>query len=167
MVLVGLGVLVAGAAAMFAWIQAHAALETLKDARQARDEARTSAAETAQLAAEANAAFTRQAEAQEEANRLKIAEMTPPTWSGPTWVSGDLYRVVNTSRRTIQVQRYEVLPVGTANRLRIGAPDGNRFDYGDSFEYMVARAMGGNARKLTVVYTFDGEDDEHQLIIPL
>lgn len=69
----------------------------------ARDEAKVSAEESARLAGEANAAFIRQAEAQEEANRLKIAENTPPDWSGPSWVSGDLYRVVNTSKRTITV----------------------------------------------------------------
>lgn len=165
--LVAIGVVVAGAAAVFAWVQAHAAVETLKDARAARDEARVAAGESARLASEANAAFRRQAEAQEEANRLKVAEMTPPTWSGPTWVSGDLYRVVNSSMRAIKVRAFDIKPDGTEKRVGIRGPSNRHFESGDSFEYVVARAMGGNARKLTVVYNFDGDDEEHHFIIPL
>jgi|SRR6478609_6715660 len=167
MLLVAIGVIVAGAAAVFAWVQAHAALESLKDAREARDDARSSAAESARLAGEANEAFRRQAEAQEEANRLRKRELTPPDWSGPVFVSGQLYRVTNTSGRTITVRKFEVKPDGTANRVNLRGSQDGRYEYGDSFTYLTVRAMGGNAEKLTIHYSYEGDDEERAFIIPL
>jgi hypothetical protein len=167
MVLVAIGVIVSGAAAVFAWVQAHAALESLKDARAARDEARDSATESARLAGEANEAFRRQAEAQEEANRLRILELTPPDWSGPVFVSGQLYRVTNTSKKVIIVRSFDVAPESAAKRVNVRGNKDGHYEYGDSFSYLTIRAMGGNAEKLTVRYSYEGDDDERAFIIPL
>lgn len=117
--LVAIGVIVAGASAAFAWVQAHSAVESLKDARKARDAAQESAKDSARLAGEANAAFIRQAEAQEEANRIKREEMTPNDWSGPAHVSGDLYRMSNTSRGVLFVESFDVKPDEAANLVSI------------------------------------------------
>lgn len=151
--LVAIGVIVAGASAAFAWVQAHSAVESLKDARKARDAAQESAKDSARLAGEANAAFIRQAEAQEEANRIKREEMTPNDWSGPAHVSGDLYRMSNTSRGVLFVESFDVKPDEAANlvSIRTNHQDG-RYEYGDSFELMVMRVMGPTAEKLTIRY---------------
>lgn len=158
--LVVIGIVVSGAAAIFTWVQAHAAVETLKDARAARDEARASAAESARLAGEANEAFIRQAEAQEEANRIKRQEMTPDDWSAPAHVSGQLWKVTNTSRRLLLVENFEVEPESAANlvSVRTNHEDG-RYEYGDSFEFASMRTMGGAAEKLTVRYRYDDDAD--------
>jgi hypothetical protein len=170
MLLVAIGVIVSGAAAVFTWVQAHAAVETLKDARAARDDAQKSAVESARLAGEANAAFIRQAEAQEEANRIKREEMTPDDWSTPTHVSGSLWRVTNTSQRLLLVDKFEVEPDGAVQlvRVRTNHQDG-RYEYGDSFEFMRISAAGLSPEKLTVVYRYedDAEDDSRKLHIGL
>ncbi len=64
------GVVVAGAAAAAAIVQARAAVAAREAAEDARNESRIARDEAAQLSREANAAFVRQAEAQEEGNRL-------------------------------------------------------------------------------------------------
>lgn len=167
--LVAIGVAVAGAAAAFAWVQAHSAVESLKDARRARDEARKSAEESARLAGEANAAFVRQAEAQEEANRIKREEMTPDDWS-ISFVSGQLFKGTNTSGQLIHVEGFEVEPDGAAKlvSVRTNHQDG-RYEYGDSFQFIAQRTMGGSAEKLIVRYRYDSDpaDDTRRFIVPL
>lgn len=159
--LVAIGVIASGAAAVFTWVQAHAAVETLKDARTARDDARASAVESARLAGEANMAFKRQAEAQEEANRIKREEMAPDDWSSPVRVSGSLWRVTNTSRRVILVHSFDVQPDSAENlvSVRTHHQDG-RYEFGDSFELMTTRTMNISPEKLTVRYRFEGEPED-------
>jgi len=166
--MVALGVIVAGAAAAFAWVQARAAVETLNDARAARDEAAESARESARLAKEANDAFKRQAEAQEEANRLKILEMTPPDWTGPEHISGDLYRLTNSSRTVLHVADIDVQPDRFAGMLKMREwqPDG-RYEYGDVIEFLPFKSMGGGPEKMIISYTREGSDEPRQLTIRL
>ena len=161
LVLVALGVIVSGAAAVFAWVQAHAAVETLKDAREARDEAQASAEESARLAGEANAAFIRQAEAQEEANRIKREEMTPKDWSAGE-VGESKYRVSNSSGEVLVVSEFDVTPDATANLLTIeSSHQDGRYEYGDTFTFYVAQIWGPSPEKLTIRYRreSDPEDD--------
>lgn len=154
-----IGVVVAGAAAVVAWVQAHSALESLKDARSARDEARESAAESARLAGEANAAFIRQAEAQEEANRIKREEMRPEDWTVAA-VGVDAYKVANTSERELRVETFEVEPDRFARMVRIrSSREDDVYRYGDSFTFNVLRTMGGSPEKLTVTYQHPDDDD--------
>lgn len=61
--------------ALFAFMQARAAMQSRADAQLARDESREARDESARLAREANEAFIRQAEAQERANDLAEAAL--------------------------------------------------------------------------------------------
>ncbi|MEV7798613.1 hypothetical protein AB0O14_05955 [Microbacterium foliorum] len=166
--LVALGVIVAGAAAVFAWVQAHAAVESLRDARTARDEAKASAEESARLAGEANAAFVRQAEAQEESNRLKVLEMTPPDWSGPDHVSGQLHRLTNTSQGVIVVSGIDIQPEQMAGLVSLrNHPDDGRYEHGDALDFMSVKTMAGGAEKMTISYMTESSVDVHRLIVRL
>ncbi len=168
--LVAIGVIASGAAAVFTWVQAQPVVETLKDARTARDDARASAIESARLAGEANTAFRRQAEAQEEANRIKREELAPADWSAPVLISGSLWRVTNTSRRLILVKEFDVQPEGAENLVSVRTDHkDNRYEFGDSFELMITRTMNFSPEKLTVRYRFedDPEDDFRSLHIGL
>lgn len=166
--LVALGVIVAGASAVFAWVQAHAAVQTLSDARTARDEAKASAEESARLAGEANAAFVRQAEAQEESNRLKVLEMTPPDWTGPENVSGQLHRLTNTSRGVIVVSDIDIQPEQMAGLVRVRKrPEDGRYAHGDVLEFMSVKTMAGGAEKMTITYTTEASEEVHRLIVRL
>lgn len=166
--LVALGVIVTGAAAVFAWVQAHAAVETLRDARTARDEAKASAEESARLAGEANSAFVRQAEAQEESNRLKVLEMTPPDWTGPDHVSGQLHRLTNTSREALLVSEIDIQPDQMAGLVRIRKyPEDGRYEHGDALEFMSIKTMAGGAEKMTISYRKESSNELHRLIVRL
>ena len=167
--LVALGVIAAGAAAVFAWVQAHAAVETLKDARVARDDAKASAERSARLAGEANAAFVRQAEAQEEANRLKREENEPDDWS-LSYVSGSMHKATNSALKPLVDVRFEVKPDDAAGLVSINTShkDG-RYEPGDSFSFVVARVMGPEAEKIAIRYRYesDPEDDWRTFYIGL
>lgn len=156
--LTAIGVIVAGAAAAFAWVQAHSAVESLRDAREARDEAQASAVESARLAAEANDAFKRQAEAQEEANRIKREEMEPDDWS-VAQTGKSSWRVSNTSKRTMHVEALIVHPEAMKGFAHIETShDNGVYEYGDSFTLTPIRYAGGGPEKLTIKYR--REDDE-------
>lgn len=162
--LVAIGVVVSGAAAAFTWVQAHAAVESLRDARLARDDARESAAESARLAGEANDAFKRQAVAQEEANRIEREKMTPPDWT--VTHGGETGRVTNTSRRLLIVEAYDVFPEAFKGLVSVQTnhKDG-RYEYGDSFEVLSVATLGGAAEKMKVRYRYeDDAEDEHRTL---
>lgn len=167
--LVAIGVIVAGASAAFAWVQAHATVEALNDAREARDDARASAAESARIAGEANVAFNRQAEAQEEANRIKREEMAPDDWSFTT-MSKTAVRATNTSKRHLIVTAITVQPESTAGFVLMNGlhEDGN-YDFGESFTFNVVRTYGHRPEKLTINYRYeeDASDDWRTLHVSL
>jgi hypothetical protein len=80
------------ASAVFAYVQARAATESRKDAQTARSESLAARDEATRLAAVATTAFVRQAEAQEEANRLaeealpkKVVQFEVKHVKGDTW----------------------------------------------------------------------------------
>lgn len=158
--LVALGVIAASAAAAFAWVQAHAAVETLKEARIARDAAEASAEESARLAGEANAAFVRQAEAQEEANRLKQEAMKPADWE-VGHVGGSRWRASNSSGQVLLVSEFNVTPDATADLLRIETSHSDgRYEYGDSFSFLLMKVWGPSPEKLTVRYRYESETED-------
>ncbi|KAA9133716.1 hypothetical protein [Microbacterium caowuchunii] len=159
MLWVGLfGTVAALASAVFAYVQAKAATDSRRDADAARDESRRARDESARLAGEANAAFIRQAEAQETANRIRIQEMTPPDWK-VSHVAGDRYRGTNTSQQLIVVDSFEVKPDSAESLTTVETShlDG-RYEYGDSFEFLVARAWGVSPEKLTVRYRYESDN---------
>lgn len=161
------GTMAAIASAVFAFVQAKAATDAQTEAQLASVAAREARDESARLAAEANEAFRRQAEAQEEANRLRREELTPPDWTGPTPVRGDVHRMVNSSRHTIVVDQFEVAPDGAESMVDIDPEDGGRFEAGDSFEFAAFASFAGSPKKLTVNYHIEGEGDRRSWVIPL
>lgn len=168
--IVSFGLLVvSGVAAVAAIVQARAADRSRVDAEAALGEARAARDESARLAAVATAAFVRQAEAQERANVLKEDEMRPPVWSGPKWVSGSLYRLVNSSGRTIHVEEYEVLPDGAENLIQLSGPEDGMYAYGDALSWVMSNRMGLSVEKLTLSWRYADEPDGelNRFIIPM
>jgi len=157
------------ASAVIAIVQARAAARSGHDAVNARNEARQARNESERLAGEANAAFVRQAEAQERANEMRQEEMRPDPWSPSTRVSGNLYRVVNTSGRRIKVESFEVDPAEAEGLIRIQGPEDGSYDYGDSFDYIAFKALSLRVRKLTISWRFWDEPSTgvSRYIIPL
>lgn len=160
---------VAGAAAAAAVVQARAATRARNDAQAALVEAQKARDETRELSKVATEAFVRQAAAQERRNDLKEKEMTPSPWA-VRFVSGSLHQAVNNSGKAIRVDGFQIEPEGTQRRVQIRTPDiDGLYQYGDSFDFLVSKVMGPNARKLTIHWHFeDGEGDEkNAFIIPL
>ncbi|QNA93245.1 MULTISPECIES: hypothetical protein [unclassified Microbacterium] len=152
------------AGAVFTYVQARAATDTLRDARDARDEAREARDESARLAGEANTAFIRQAEAQEEANRIKREEMTPKDWSAGE-VGESKYRVSNSSGEALLVSEFDVTPDATANLLTIeSSHQDGRYEYGDTFTFYVAQIWGPSPEKLTIRYRRESDPEDDQRI---
>lgn len=154
--------LAAVASAVFAFVQARAATDSRNDAQIAREESQAARDESARLAGEANAAFVRQAEAQEEANRLKQRDH-------PDWVFtplGDLtWRAVNTSQQVLVDVSYHVAPSEAESLASVATShtDG-RFDPGDSFTLQVRPGSKVWVEKFQVAYRyFDASDDEKRL----
>lgn len=161
--------LAAGAAAVAAVVQARAANRARDDAQAALVEAKEARDETRDLSKVATVAFVRQAAAQERSNELKEREMTPAPWS-VRFVSGSLYQAVNNSGRAIRVDGFNIEPDGTERRIQIRVPDSDGlYQYGDSFDFLVSKVMGLNARKLTISWYFEGDesDEKNAFIVPL
>jgi hypothetical protein len=168
--IVSFGLLVvSGVAAAAAVVQARAAGTARDEADAAVREARDARDESARLAAVATSAFVRQAAAQERANALKEEEMRPPAWSGPKRVSGSLYRLINSSGRTIHVEEYEVLPVAAENLIQLRGPEDGMYAYGDALSWVVNNRMGLSVEKLTLVWRYADEPDGelNYFIIPM
>jgi hypothetical protein len=168
-VFTGIGTVAAVGSAVVAILQARGARASKRDAAEARDEARSARDESARLAAEANTAFVRQAEAQEEANRLKLAEMEPKDWVFGH-VGGIRHRGTNSSRQLLLVESFDVQPDAASALVQIQSnhADG-RYEYGDSFDFLVSRVSGLAAEKLTIVYRreSDSEDDRRVMHVSL
>lgn len=159
--IVAFGVLVvSGVAAAAAVVQARAANNSRIDAQAALLSAQKARDEAQELARTATAAFVRSAAAQEHANVLKEQELAVPAWTHQ-WVSGDMFRILNTSKRRIKVDRIDIQPDGTENTVIIAAAnESGIYEYGDVIEYLLSKRMGGNAKKLTVFWGFEDEPDE-------
>lgn len=155
-----LGAVAAAGSAIIAVVQARGARESKQDAADARDEARQARDESARLAGEADAAFVRQAEAQEEANRLKVAEVEPHDWEF-SHVGAQHYRGTNTSKRVLFVQTYEVQPDEAAALLTVQTRhEDGRYKFGDSFDFFVLRVMGPSPERLTLHHRREDDPED-------
>lgn len=143
--------------AFAAWgtvVQARMAVAARGDAEKARDEAQ-------RVATEATDALKRSAAALEKSNEMRETESRPPAWIGPTPAGGEMRSMTNNSGRTIKVERVEVEPKETADRVMLELAEDGIYKYGDSFDYMVVRVMGPRPRKITAYWRFlDEPDDE-------
>lgn len=168
LVFTGLAGIAAAASAVVAIVQAVKAGNAESRAIAAQSAAEAARDESAAMAAKATAAFIRQAEALEQSNRLKEEEMKPPTWS-KKHVRDQLYAMVNTSMRTVFVERIEVAPEGTAGRVRFTLAEDGLYEPGDRIEYINGRIMGRNAHKFTAFWRFADEPESalSELIVSL
>jgi|GEM_PF-2578195 len=165
-----LGSVAAVAAAIVAIVQAARARSSQRDADDARSEAEAARDESVRLASVATAAFIRQADAQEKANALKEAEMTAPAWSGPRWVSGDIYRFVNTSGRTLKLITIDVEPEGAEKFVHLTAGNQNAiYTIGQSFDLMYSHKNPVSPRGIGINWRYEDEPDSepNQFIIPV
>lgn len=121
------------------------------------------------MASEAIDAFKRQAAALEKSIELNEAELRPPAWTGPTFVSGQMFAMTNSSGRTIKVSHFDVQPDGTEGLVRLDAAQDGIYNYGDSFDFMAMKVMGPRPKKLTIFWHYADETDEelNQWIIGL
>ena len=153
------GVVVAGAAAAAAIVQTRAAIEAKGDAESARDEARKARNEAAELAAETNDAFKRQAEALEESNR--IARESLPKFE-VKWayehVQGVLYVLRNIGTKVAR----GALITDTGEPIGMVRPGEAARDIepGDSIEFRVLTGFGTPRPTFRVTWTEDDSTDE-------
>jgi hypothetical protein len=172
-----LGLLIATAAAsvaavvsaIVAVVQARGASASKRDAADARDESRKARDESALLAKEANDAFLRQAVAQEKHNELKEAELRPPTWSGPRFVSGQRYAVTNTSGRTIKIERLKVDPDEAKNLVSLISQPNDVYPPGHSVDYIAEKRLAHRPQSFTLYWRFKDEPEAEltELVVPL
>lgn len=148
--------LAAVASAVVAVVEARSARRSETDAVAARDQAQAAERETLELSRVATAAFIRQAEAQERANRMREDELKPSDWVGPRHLDGDMYRVVNTSGRTVVVEQWDIDPEKAEPMIHFYS-DGMTFEYGQSFDFMYSERMGLSVKRVTIVYRFADE----------
>lgn len=154
--------LAAVASAVFAFVQARAATDSRNDAQTARKESQAARDESARLAGEANAAFVRQAEAQEEANRLKQSERYDWTFAP---IANNAWRAVNTSGRVLIDVQFHVAPDEAKSIVDVGSlhMDG-RYEPGDTLVFLVKETPGIWVEKFQVSYRFVDEPDAEKRI---
>lgn len=165
-----LGTVAAIVAAVVAVVQAARAKSSEQDAVKARIDAEMARDESARLAGLATAAFIRSADAQEQSNALKEAEMKDPLWTGPRWVSGDVHRITNTSGRTVKLESIEVEPEEAERWVSITAGTADAvYKFGHSFDVMYTNKAPVSPRGLTIIWRYEDEPDgePNHFIMPL
>lgn len=169
-------VIVSGIAAVGSVVAAAVAILQAKDARAAEKRAleaqkasEVAAKESAELASKATAAFVESAAQTKRLADLKERELAVPVWSGPKWVTGDLYRMTNTSDRVILVKRTTIDPDEAIGRFQLHAPESQRYETGDSWDFLASTGGRHTVRKINVYWHYEDEpdDDLNELIIPL
>lgn len=153
------------AGAVFAYVQAKAATDTLDDARTARDDAQRARDESVRLAGEANAAFVRQAEAQEEANRIAREARREPDWTVSR--SGFSWRVANTSGQPIHVLSLGVSPMIAFDLLRVDShfhPD-MRYDEGEVLSFNLMEVDQMPVEKVSIHYRYESARPGNVLVL--
>jgi len=154
------GSIAAVAAAVVAIVQAASARASKRDAAKSLQAAENARDESVRLAGLATAAFIRQADAQEKANVLKEAEMTPPTWTGPRWVQGDMYRFTNTSGRSVKLETIGFDPDEASSGVRLlAASDGGVYGDKQSFDLMYRRDVPLSPRGFILTWRYLNEPD--------
>ncbi len=156
--IVSFGVLVvSGAAAAAAVVQARAANAARVASEAARNESMVARDDAARLASEANDAFKRQAAAQELANEIELAKRPKPhvEWQPQQGGGRDIRLLVNVGN----IPAINVVATGGAgvhtdedSRSLLVVP-------GDSIAYYVMPTMGGVGRpRLRVEWNIEGEE---------
>lgn len=125
-------------------------------ARGARS-SKQGAQESARLAAASTAAVIKRADVAEKALALEEERDKPPAWS-VKFVGGDTYAMVNTSNRTIHLVELDIEPDGTERLFRMTAgEDDGVYEPGQSFDFMISKAMAARPRRLILGWRFVDE----------
>jgi hypothetical protein len=134
--------LTAVVSAVFAFMQAKAAVGSREDAETARNESRAARDEAVLLSREANAAFTRQAEAQERANEIEISKQPKKE---VRWLVQQIRgtRFTATNRGSISARSaYVVGAGGDPGLIRPEETEPRDVDIDGSIGFLAFRVMG-------------------------
>lgn len=162
--------------AVFAWVQAKAAVDSRDDAQEAKKDAEAAQKraedardEALELSRQATDAALRQAAAQEEANRLEVEARAPRNWTGPRFDGKNAQSWINTSGKDITIHEVEVLPSDTAGLVRLRTPESvpGVVPSGGALRVVSIRLNGPSADVLKVVFNVEGEDVARQVDFPL
>lgn len=160
-------------AAIVAIVQAKIASDSRKDAQDARDEAKDheraalTAAQKAADAAEASVAETKRlADAQEEANALVRAQLTPvPLWV-VTHEGGDEYALVSNMGRVAQWVYIEAWGNSGAITMLDPSPD-HLVRFGDKVRFRRERRLGASSAVTLIVNWQDVDNVDYRVEIDL
>lgn len=158
--------------AIFAWVQAKAAVDSRKDALAAQHEAEAAQEraenardEALELSRKAASAAERQAAAQEEANKLlseshELNKRTaPPAWSQARQLGEAHVAFDNLSGRHVVITSIRVEP-GEYGTLMRAAERPHRVENGDAFAVgWEQRYTMPDPRKLTIVWRYEDETE--------
>jgi hypothetical protein len=140
--------------AVAAILAAVAAFVQARQARRARADAQAAGRETAALAAEANSAWRRIADAQE----IVAQAHRPKAWGVPKGGSGDLWVIRNTSERPITLDRIDVLPTEASSLLELDGDVPRLFRAGEQLHFWARARLALSIRSITLVWRFADED---------
>ena len=142
---------ISGAAAAAAVVQAQAATQAKTAAEDARNESRLARDEAVRLSAEANAAFLRQAAAQEEANELARAALPrdEPEWKVHQ-IGKDRWQATNTGRATA----LDAKIVKVAGWVHVDDDAPRDVGIGDSL-FFNTMALGGESPRIEISWSLD------------
>ena len=148
-------------AAIFAASQARSARVARRDAEEARNESRSARDDAARLAAEANDAFKRQAEALERSNELEEAKRPHPhvEWQPQPGRNRDERVLVNVGN----IEARNVVATGTSG---VHTDEDSRSAHvvpGDSVQFYVLPTMSDSGRPRLSVEWDDATSDERQV----
>lgn len=141
-------------ATLAATLAAGAAFVQASQARRARADAQAAGRETAKLAAEANSAWNRIADAQETVAHAH----RPKAWGPLKGGSGDLWVIRNTSERPITLHRIEVTPAEAHPLLEVDGDLPRTFKAGQQLQLWARTRLGLGIRGITLVWCFADED---------
>ena len=150
---------VSGAAAVAAIVQARAAVAAKVAAEDARNESRVARDEAVRLSAEANAAFVRQAEAQEEGNRLAKAalpEREPKLELHQ--IDDNRWRATNSG--AIAAESAQIIGINGIVRADDAEPRG--LHVGDSLFFYSIETYDSGPSRIAIEFSFRREDGELQ-----
>lgn len=157
---------VSGVAAAAAVVQARSAESSRLAAEEARNESRTARDEAVRLTREANAAFVRQAVAQEEANEL-VRAAAPKKEPKFNLVEVSKSRWMATNVGTAVARRVQITKVSGWVHAEEDAP--RDLDIGDSL-YFNAMSLGGETPRIELNFSnaLDGEleDFRNEITLP-
>jgi len=147
-------------AAIFAGSQARSARLAKRDAEDARNESRSARDEAVRLAAEANDAFKRQAEALERSNELEEAKRPRPqvAWQPQPGRGRDSRVLVNVGN----IEARNVVATGSSGVHTDEVSRSSSVVPGDSIEFYVMPTMSDSGRPRLHVEWDDDTSDERQ-----